>query len=435
MFEPFKARNKLQGGESTQTNEMCDGCRLLGALELQGYSCDFRAATKRLEYIMGILNIIAICFSFGCLILGSVFFEPRLPLLDSFSINQLILLVSILFSISIYKEKFIYALIIGMVILIPIYMSLTANIFNASDYGIEKAADLYIITLLSFSLFYTSYEKYGLERTIKIVAEVIFIIMVFCILYKLVFGLFNRNVKFILFGPIVFGRLMGVGLIISLFIFEGKKRIIYCSLFFFATIISFSKGPVLAIFVVALGMMVKKKKYLEIIMMFIFLSIFFLFLEDAYNWSKNSEYYGLARILGVLFTLVSGGDVTAGANYGSIGSRIDMYTLSYEVMKNNPLGVGLGNWSHYVSVEGMQYPHNLFLEVFTEMGVVFGIIFLSLFILPLFLSVTLIKAIICFLMINQLVSGDILDARYWLFFSIFGCMDFFSKKYKLKVSR
>ncbi|HCE4629675.1 TPA: O-antigen ligase family protein [Vibrio parahaemolyticus] len=391
------------------------------------------SAIKPFEYIMGILNIITICFSLGCLILGSVFFEQRLPLLDGFSINQFLLFLSITYAASIYKGKFINALIVGMVVLIPIYIPLAANMLNSSEYGIEKGVNLYITTLLSFSLFYISYEKYGLEEALKVIAEVIFIIMITCILYKLFFGLFNRNVKFILFGPIVFGRIMGMGLIISLFVFEGMKREIYCLLFMFSIIVSFSKGPILAIFVVVFCIMVKNKRYLEVIITAILLSMLLFFLEDAYNWSQNSEYYSLARILGVLFTLVSGGDVTSGVNYGSVGSRLDMYTYSYEIIKSNPLGVGLGNWGDYVSVEGMKYPHNFFLEIFTEMGVVFGVLFLSVFILPLFFSVSLIKAIMCFFMINQLFSGDILDARYFLFFSILGYVDSFLRVYKMKV--
>lgn len=391
------------------------------------------AVTKPFEYIMGILNIITICFSLGCLILGSVFFEPRLPLLDSFSINQLLLFLSIIYAASIYKGKFINALIVGIVVLIPIYIPLAANILGSSEYGIEKGVNLYIITLLSFSIFYISYEKYGLEETFKVIVEVIFIVMIMCILYKLLFGLFNRNVSFILFGPIVFGRLMGMGLIISLFVLEGMKREIYCFLFMFSIIISFSKGPILAIFIVVFWLMIKNKKHFEIIITALLLSVLFFFLEDVYNWSQSSEYYSLARVLGVVFTLVSGDDVTSGANYGSVGSRLDMYTYSYEMIKSNPLGVGLGNWSNYVSVEGMQYPHNLFLEVFTEMGVFFGAVFLAFFIIPLFFSVALIKAIVLFFMINQLVSGDILDARYFLFFSVLGYVDSFFRAYRLKV--
>ena len=63
---------------------------------------------------------------------------------------------------------------------------------------------------------------------------------------------------------------------------------------------------------------------------------------------------------------------------------------SFDLMSHYPLGVGLGNWQVYANkikpthLLKHQYPHNLVLEIFTELGIISGILFLILLLKILF---------------------------------------------------
>lgn len=54
-------------------------------------------------------------------------------------------------------------------------------------------------------------------------------------------------------------------------------------------------------------------------------------------------------------------------------TRRSMWEESLIVLQENPLGVGYGNWNLAVSgLNYFNYPHNLFLEVFVEQGIIIG---------------------------------------------------------------
>lgn len=57
-------------------------------------------------------------------------------------------------------------------------------------------------------------------------------------------------------------------------------------------------------------------------------------------------------------------------------TRNAMWSESLRVIGENPMGVGYGNWSSHVDgLARHNYPHNLFLEVFVEQGVLVGLLF------------------------------------------------------------
>ena len=62
-------------------------------------------------------------------------------------------------------------------------------------------------------------------------------------------------------------------------------------------------------------------------------------------------------------------------------------------MKVYPLGVGLGNWQIYANKYDAthllkhQYPHNLILEIFVELGFITGALFIILLLKVLFLVI------------------------------------------------
>jgi len=64
--------------------------------------------------------------------------------------------------------------------------------------------------------------------------------------------------------------------------------------------------------------------------------------------------------------------ITGEITQGEVRERL--WKESLEMVAEHPLGVGYGNWAHY-SDFGISYPHNLFLEIFTEQGIIVGLIF------------------------------------------------------------
>lgn len=134
-------------------------------------------------------------------------------------------------------------------------------------------------------------------------------------------------------------------------------------------------------------------------------------------------FHTLIRRIEVIFTEPEGGK--------SISLRLGYYNSAIEAISQHPLfGLGIGGFSVFHSgIDQRLYPHNIFLEIGSELGIlgpillVFLIGFCIFYSLSLkdkyrtekqYLLVTMILSIFVFMFINTLSSGDINDNR--LFF-------------------
>jgi hypothetical protein len=234
------------------------------------------------------------------------------------------------------------------------------------------------------------------------------------VIYKLRYGFFDRQVLFLMNGPIVFARLMGIACLCSLAVLRGPVRLVLVVLFFAAVVWTASKGPILAlvaaiaIYVLLLGSRTDRFVSALLIVMVIVLV--------AANYELLSAWQPLGRV----FLAIDALSAVQGTETDSVGSRLLLVRESVTVLRDHPWGVGIGGWSLATGIQWAEYPHNFMLELWNEGGLVLGTLAATPF-LAFFLRRLDAWWILCFFfLLCQQVSGDLLAGRYLLTFSIVG---------------
>jgi hypothetical protein len=288
--------------------------------------------------------------------------------------SAILLLFMKKYSVAIYQ-------ILIMLTLLP------ASLINGNEFGIYKVFSLVLfLNLVVFTYFIRpSFFDVKAILTTMAAAFAIYGVLSIAAMSLIGDGLSQRGI--IGFnGPIVFGQYMIFSFTIFL-LYEKKVR----ALFMFAmALISQSKGPLL-VGLISFGLASKNKIKLIFISLPILLVGLFFFTQElrAFQW---------------IFYLLEHGALPNG---GSFSARIDLYNKGYMAMFGDSLG--LGGWS---SISEYKYPHNIFIEILTELPLMLSIPFLVTNIVAFFSikdSVFRILFII-FLFMAQL-SGSIIDNR------------------------
>ncbi len=286
--------------------------------------------------------------------------------------------------------------------------------------GLDKFTTLLFTSIFAFLLLNTVVEKHGINELVRVILAYLSVLLVLAFTYKLAFGFFNRQVLFFLNGPIVFARFMTIALVIVLFQFRGKLRVVLASIFLLAIIWTASKGPLLAALssvIAAIFINAEPKMRAKI-------SIWLLIIASL-GW-LIVKFYVLDRFqlgrLGILFTLATGDFDVSGASGVTIGTRLGFWDKSIALMAKYPFGTGLGSWGFYVETRvNNPYPHNLFMEMLSEGGLIIGALACVPLLLFICAPVGVFWCIALSLFIAQLVSGDIGDARLMYVFSLLAC--------------
>lgn len=117
----------------------------------------------------------------------------------------------------------------------------------------------------------------------------------------------------------------------------------------------------------------------------------------------------------------------------SVGDRFYRYGLSLDLFGERPLmGYGIGSWPiHAASLDGRDYPHNIFLEIMVENGLVGLVLFIFLLVIPIYFFVKfrsieglLWIALALFAFVAAQASGDVPDNRR--LFAFLGLAGFFT---------
>lgn len=360
-----------------------------------------------------LLEIFFISLGFIVLLIGEVNQIERLLLANGIYANQFIIFIGFCFALLISFTIGNHFKVLGcLLFLFPISASLLWS--NDPQYGFFKIGNLYLISYVTLVLFIYSIKNSSVQLFIQTLFTLLFFLLVIAILFKLRDGFFDRNKLFFMSGPIVFARLMGIGALLCLIGSLSNFKKILFFVFSMAVVWTGSKGPILALIATVIIYSLLKLNTLHKI----FLSLSALLLVYLlYNNMEVLDDFGLSRI-NIIIDLIVTGNIDIDSSR-SISIRLMALGDAVRVSLDNIIfGIGLGGWAAYPNNLGLAYPHNFFLEVFAEGGFFLGIMFCVPFLLYLIKPESSLFFISLFLMLSQQFSGDILDARYWLIFSI-----------------
>ena len=203
-----------------------------------------------MQYILGIA--IALLLSIGNFI--------PLPNSDWFSIavRTLLLLLSF-YLLIIYSRLWVLKKSILLYLVVTTIIFLISSFYSQDImYALEKYLSISWWLVIAIGLTQVQINKYGVITFFKTLVSCGLLMLLLTVFYKLNYGFWNRQVRFFINGPIVFGWLMGFYVFISLYCFNITKQKLYLiiSLFFaLALLWTESKGPLIS-FVLSLVLIV-----------------------------------------------------------------------------------------------------------------------------------------------------------------------------------
>lgn len=400
----------------------------------------------------------------SCLVIGQI--EPdSMGRLTYFGLplNTILLVGALAFAIiSMHKieiQKIIYPLAVSFLAL-----ALSMLVSYPTLEGLLSALNLIVTSFIFLVLVVDkSFKEKDLFSAIK---NFLIIVFLFAVITKSQTDFWDPHVLYGFNGPIVFGRLMAIGLLASIFTIDYKKPhlsdLLIVVLFIFALAWSFARGPILAslaglLLLVPLSIFVYKNfkmGSLALIVAIVLIPSFFslsrfsrdssikLYYTQAHfaansQFDKNPRLQNIAaKIRMQLRTNFPGCfnnppcveiELSRDNWVDSISQRIFIWRVTAFIMTEPKVwlsGLGIGHWQKYVQFFDLEHPHNFILQAIVEMGWVLGIIFL----VPFFLFFLLPKNplfIICFtVFLYSMISGDFRDARVLLALSILSFTSF-----------
>ena len=303
----------------------------------------------------------------------------------------------------------------AILLLTPVLcLAVTLPISLDIEGGTLKLINLLATTFVAGTLLAGASQRLGAETVIRLFILVMAVLLVSALIYKIRYGFFDRQILFLFNGPIVFARLMGLACIFSLVVLKGSPRLLLSLMFYSAVLWTASKGPLLALTTtIAIYTLLFATLRQRLFLLLLSTSIATLVVI-------NYEYLSAFSPLSRLFISFASGSSLSISNWDSIGSRLVLLRETIQIIENHPFGIGLGSWSAYTGITWAQYPHNFFLELWSEGGIVIGSIATLTYLAFITRPQDLWWPACLFLLLAQQVSGDLLDSRYLLTFSILG---------------
>jgi hypothetical protein len=241
--------------------------------------------------------------------------------------------------------------------------------------------------------------------------RIMFLVLVVTALFKAsVGGVMDRDIPYLLNGPIVFGWLMGLGALCSVYVLTLERSLfnaLICICLSLGVLLSGSKGPILSFAFSAIFLYFTVGGFtftkLRLIAGLGLLAIAAIFLSDSANSLSESRF-------GLLVDIYDNG-----INYseGSVGVRLAAHESAVGLIQENIMtGIGPGRFAEHDPM--LMYPHNVHLEVLLEYGLVIFTVYALFIIFGITQGDPLIRSIVLFFVICMSFSGDVSYLRYLL---------------------
>jgi len=364
--------------------------------------------------IKDIYSWIYILFVAAMLAIGKLY-DERLEIFEfNFSIvlSSLFIILSIPLFASIKKihinssRTYLFAFL-GLIFLSPILWFL----YGFTEYGLDKYIN-FAFVVIPLTLISSRFNYNDVRRLVIIL---LYFVLFLAILGSIIVTTSTDRLSVLGGGPIVFSRWMIIGVIIIFFFKKRnfKNNILIAGLFILS-IAAGSRGPVLSFLLTVFIFFILN--FQNIFLKFIFISFIllnFLFVFDGLNIKE----------IGKTERLITKDNTSKNA-------RLTFAVRSLELLSIYPMGVGIGNWQEYSNqtkpyhLLKHDYPHNLILEIFVELGFLGGIILLILLLKSLYFTFfrmfkyhkedsiySLLFYLQLFLLFNSFFSGDLNDSR------------------------
>ena len=289
-------------------------------------------------------------------------------------------------------------------------------IYGFVDYGVLKYLNFIILIIPLLVIIMERFDYNDVQRLFNII--ILFITFLSIIGVSMVSGS-NERLSVLGGGPIVFARWMIVGIIMLFFIRKKRNNRInwvFIFLFMVLSLAAGSRGPVFSLFFTFfIYVILTFQKTIIKVLAALLILFSFLYFSDIFNEVVD---------LGKTDRLIT-------KDSTSKNIRIKFAERSVETIVNYPFGVGIGNWQTYCNklrpyhLLRHEYPHNLVLEIFVEMGFLGGILLLLLLLKVLYFTYSrmiryridessfypVLFYLQIFLIINSFFSGNLNDSR------------------------
>lgn len=329
------------------------------------------------------------------------------------SVLFIILFLPMLFSIKSVQLTSSNRYLFGFLALI-LFSPILWVFYGVNDYGIEKYIN-FVVIIIPLVIISSRFKYKDITGLINILLYFIFFL---ALLGVIKLGNSVERLSVLGGGPIIFARWMIIGSIMLFFL--KKKNIKNITLIIFLLLLSIaagSRGPILSLLFTAFIFMVLNFQKI----------LFRLLAISLVIWGV------LFSLDGDIFRDVGKADRLVTKDSTSKNVRLKFANRSLELISLYPMGVGIGNWQEYCNktqpyhLLRHEYPHNLILEVFVELGILGGIILLFLLIKVMYFTFfrmlkyskehsiyELLFYLQVFLLANSMFSGSLNDSRLLL---------------------
>lgn len=334
------------------------------------------------------------------------------------------------------KKSYLYA--IGILLLFYTWILVSLLYTPSHKYAYIKA--FYFLTNVIAFIFPLLLKNFDYKNFVRyfIITTLLFSLF-FLKNYSAILAAYYRNESTSIGLYLVLSTLLGIGLVLILtskeVVFENKY--IDYSIAFFSLIIIIllgARGPLIfAIGLLIIYFFAKFPKFLQkkIKIKFIFgilMASFVIVIATAIIYFTNKKAIDpfIQRSIERLEIMLN--SKVSDAQNSSIAIRIDQLHFSLKTIFKDAesffIGQGFGSFKLlYEGIDGRAYPHNIFLEVWFELGFIGEFIFLSFFVILLFRkqrNFFISHWVLLFIILNMAKSNSLIDIRtYFAFFALF----------------